>query len=360
VAVARAIPYAPAQDAAVLGAAPECPGAGGLLDTRLELLEAEPPAANGTAKPCWDVLATETADLVQSSGDAEDLARLVLAFIEHPNRQMAAAALAERLREKVALRASGAVRLPDDLATRRSARATVFAALLRSIRVGKPGAADAERLAAWIGVQRDMQGGYGSPLATRAVVRALLAEGPSLKESSRVKVESGGQKHDLEVPPSAHLVVPLPAAATRVELRVKGPGVVARFERPVLRLWSHPPSDAQSPIHVEAVWPDNAAVGHGGTLRLRVRQTLGRALVADLTVPLPPGATLAEPVADVRQVQGVLSLRKTLDAGEAPTVVELPLRFALEGRLTAPEARARVAFEEMPRAVVPARPIIVR
>jgi hypothetical protein len=65
-------------------------------------------------------------------------------------------------------------------------------------------------------------------------------------------------------------------------------------------------------------------------------------------------------VKDVRQIQGVLSIRRTLDAGDAPTVLELPLRFALEGRFTVPEARARVAFEDLPRTVVPARPIVVR
>jgi hypothetical protein len=91
-----------------------------------------------------------------------------------------------------------------------------------------------------------------------------------------------------------------------------------------------------------------------------VRHTLPRPLTADVRVPLPPGVTLAEPVKNVRQVQGVLSVRRALDGSAAPTVIELPLRFALAGRMTAPEARARVAFEEMARAVAPARPIEVR
>jgi hypothetical protein len=273
---------------------------------------------------------------------------------------MLATALAERLRERVALKPSGAIRLPDELTARRAARATVFAALLRSIHLGKSAVADAEKLAAFVGVQRDADGGYGSPLATRAVVRALLAEGPPVKDPSHVHFEVAGEARDLEVPPSAHLVVPLPAGATSVSLRVKGPGVVARFERPVLRLWSHPPSDAASAVHVEATWPEDAGAGRSGTLRLRLRHALGRTVTADVTVPLPPGATLAEPVTGVRQVQGVLTLRRGLDAGDAPTVIELPLRFALEGRFTVPEARARVAFEEMPRAVVPARPFAVR
>jgi hypothetical protein len=134
---------------------------------------------------------------------------------------------------------------------------------------------------------------------------------------------------------------------------------VARFERPVLRLWSHPPAEAASPLHLEALWPDGAKAGKTGTLRLRLRHTLAAALTADVTVPLPPGVTLAEPVNGVRQVQGVLSIRRGVDASDAPTVIELPLRFALGGRFVVPEARARVAFEEMPRAVAPARPLRV-
>ncbi len=357
--IARALPFAPAKEVALLGKAAECPEEAGSFDARLEALEAEPPVINGTAKPCWDAFVTNTAEAVQATGDAEDMARLVLAVIERPQRQVLAVALADRLRERVALKPSGAILLADDLAARRSARATVFAALLRSIHAGKAGAADADRLAAFVGVQRDVDGSYGSPQATRAVVRALLAEGPSLQASSQVKVESDGVTRDLEVLPAAHLVLPLPASATRVRVRVKGPGIVARFERPVLRLWSSPPPDGSSPLHVEALWPEEARAGRGGTLRLRLRQTLGRPITADLTVPLPPGVTLAEPVNGVRQVQGVLSIRRALDGSELPQVIELPLRFALAGRFTAPEVRARVAFEEMARAVAPARPLVV-
>ena len=362
-AIARAIPYAPSSEAEALGMPGDCPDEGSSLDARLEMLEAEPPLVNGAARPCWDAFVSNVAKTVQETGDAEDLARLLLAVTERPHRQMLAASLAFRLRERVALKPTGAMRLPDGLASRRAARATVWAALLRAVHLGAPAAnaanaANAERLVSWIGVQRDADGGYGSTLATRAVVRALVAEGPALRETSHVTIETAGLKRQLDVPPSAHLVVPLPADALDVTVRVEGPGVVARLERPVLRLWSHPPSDAASPIHLEAVWPE-ARAAHTGTLRLRVRQLLGRAITADLTVPLPPGVTLAEPVDGVRQVQGVLSIRRSVDASDASTVIEIPLRFALGGRFTVPEARARVAFDELPRAVAPARPLRV-
>src|SRR6185437_3947353 len=125
-------------------------------------------------------------------------------------------------------------------------------------------------------------------------------------------------------------------------------------ERPVLRLWSAPPSDAASPLHVEAIWPDEPKAGKTGTLIVRLRQTTGEAITADVTLPLPPGVTLAEGVSGVRQVQGVLSIRRVVDASTVPTVIELPLAFALAGTLWAPEARARVAFQDLPRAIAPA------
>jgi Alpha-2-macroglobulin family len=359
-ALTRAIPFAPTEDAALLGKPSDCPADGGSRDQRLEALEAEPSPVNGTAKPCWDAFVTDTATDVQSNGDPESLARLLLAVIERPHRQILAVSLADRLREQLALKPSGAIRLADDLAAHRAVRAIVFAALLRAVHVGQPSAADATRLVAWIGVQRDGQGGYGSSGATRAVIRALLAEGPSLNEVSHVTIEGAGPPREIDVPATAHLVLPLPAETTRVALRVKGPGVVARFERPVLRLWSHPPPDAESPLHLEAIWPDEAKAGHSGKLVLRLRQTLGRPLTADLTVPMPAGVTLAEAVNGVRQVQGTLAIRRGLDASLLPTVIEIPLRFALAGRLWAPEARARVAFEEMPRAIAPARPVVVQ
>jgi len=360
IAAARALPYAPGEAGSVLGAAGDCPGDADTIDAKLETLEAEPAPANGTVRPCWDAFVTNTVTLLQENGTAEDLARLVLAVIERPHRQMLAAALADRLRERVAPSASGAIRLGNDLAGARAARAVVFAALLRSIRVGKPGAADADRLAAWIGVQRDGQGGYGSSLATRAVVRALLAEGPALAETSHVEIEAAGVTRTLDVAPSAHLEIPLPGDTTRVRVRVKGPGVVARFERPVLRLWSHPPEDTAGPLRLEVLWPGDAKAAHTGVLRLRVEHALSRSITADLAVPLPPGVTLAEPVHGVRQVQGALSIRRALDESKLTTLIEIPVRFALSGLLTVPEARAHVAFEELGRAVAPARPLTVR
>jgi len=58
-------------------------------------------------------------------------------------------------------------------------------------------------------------------------------------------------------------------------------------------------------------------------------------------------------------VQGVLTLRRTLDGARLPMVVEVPVRFHLAGTVTAPEAVARYAYDVAPRVVVPARPLSV-
>ena len=136
---------------------------------------------------------------------------------------------------------------------------------------------------------------------------------------------------------------------------------MARLERPALRLWSHPPDAAESPLELDVAWPADARAGTTGVVSVSVRHTRGRATTVDVRLPLPPGVSLAEPVAGVRQVQGVLLVRRTMvaDAGCRWRSI-CPLRFGLAGTVTVPEARASVAFEEVPRAVAPARVIVIR
>ena len=76
-------------------------------------------------------------------------------------------------------------------------------------------------------------------------------------------------------------------------------------------------------------------------------------------VPLPPGASLAEPVEGVRQVQGALYLRTTLDADRLPRVFAIPLRFSLSGSVLLPEIVARIDDEEFSPAYAPARPLVI-
>ena len=56
----------------------------------------------------------------------------------------------------------------------------------------------------------------------------------------------------------------------------------------------------------------------------------------------------------------MLRIRRKVDSSSLATPLEIPLRFGLTGYVTAPEARAEVAFEDVPRAVAPARPFWIR
>ncbi|WP_437947467.1 alpha-2-macroglobulin family protein [Sorangium sp. So ce296] len=355
----RARTFAPA---AVVEELPEldarCPPEPLQPTAALDALEVEPSPAGGAVNACWDALVTGTLDEVIRSGDRVALARVLLALAERPHRAALAANVADRLRAWVALGPTGGISLPPEQAEDRSARAVVYAALLRAAGLGRSAAPPA-RLLGWVGVQRDVRGGYGAPASTLAAVRALLAHGGEGREVARVTVTSGGARRDVEVGPSGRLVVPLDAGATEVALAVAGPAVVARLERPALRRWSRPPTAAASPVQAEISWPKRPRAGATGKLGVSLRHTLGRPIEVDVRIPLPPGVSLAAPLDGVRQVNGVLALRASLDARRLSTLVEIPVRFALAGKVTAPEAQARVAHEELPRAVVPARPIVI-
>lgn len=361
--VRRAFAWSPAasRSAAPLKEESSCPSEGPFsIEDRLSGLDAEPGPNGGAALACWDAFVSDAIDQVQRSTDPVMLARAVLSLSERPHRAATAASLIDKLRERVELRATGRITLSSFFAASRAARATVFAALLRGVRLGRPSVASAERLEAWLAVQRDVEGGYGSPLATRSVVRALLSSGNDAKGASVATVIAGGVARDVEVGPSGRVLVPLDAAATGVKVTVRGPGVIARLERPVLRLWSRPPDEVESPVHVDITWPKEPKAGKTGVLRVNARHGLGREATLDLRISLPPGVSLAEAVSGVSQMQGMLMVRKPLGVSDLPTSIEIPVRFGLRGQVTVPEARAAIAYEEVQRTLAPARPLVIR
>lgn len=342
-------------------AASTCPPKGSpTLAAGLDGVEAEPPPVGGSVESCWDAFVTDTVGAATAGGDPVAMARLVLAFADRPHRAPMTAMLVDRLREKVALGPRGAVALPGADSRDRASRAIVYAALLRASSAGTPPSAPrSDTLAAWALVQRDSQGGYGSPLATRSVVRALLSWSPADAKPTTVTVVAGSVRREVVVAPSGAIEVALDPKLTSVTVETHGPGVMARFELPMLRPWWQPPSDASAPARIDVVWPDRPKARATGTLRVSLRHSLGRPTTVDVRIPLPPGVTLAAPVKNVRQVQGTLALRVPLDASPLPMTLELPVRFAVSGKVTVPEARARLAFEDAPRAIAPARGIAI-
>jgi hypothetical protein len=348
--------------------APRCPPDGSdAVPFTTDPLEVEPEPSRDVP-PCWGAFVAEASRVLESSDDPELLSRALLALGERPAHAALTASLAGRLRALVKLDAAGDLVRP----TGRDARALVYAALLRTQKLGtSPATADV--LSARLASLRDATGGYGSSRSTLAAVKAILASQLEGHGTSRVHVvtpmhtSSAGHPVDTEVdvPAEGTVNVPLPAGTLAVAVTTSGPGVQARLEIPVLRLWSHPPPAQDSPVRLEVVWPADVRPGKVGTLRVLLRQSLGRPATVDVRIPLPPGVTLAAPVGEpgkaggvVRQIQGVLAVRWPVDQNEA--VVELPLRFSLAGHLATPEASARIAKETYARAVAPASAIDVR
>ncbi len=361
----RASLFAAPGEAGALGPPAECPvdAPDGDLLAAVDGLDAEPAPMAGGVASCWDAYVTTTLDDVDRSGDPTAVARALLALADRPHRAARAHDTAERLAALVGLTKReplAAITLPPSAARDRAARATVYAGLVRAIAMDRARAAELPRLIAWTAVQRDPQGGYGSSSATRAVVRALLAASPPPSSEKLVAhVVVDGKAMDLVVPPGAGVAaITLPAGAE--ELTVTAKGVLARLERPGLRPWTLPePGEPHGALHADITWPATARAGRTGLLRVALRHDGGHAALVDVKIPLPPGVTLAEPIPTVRQVQGVLTLRRQVDGTRLPNILEIPIRFLLEGKVTVPEAQARYALQDAPRVVVPARPFSV-
>jgi hypothetical protein len=115
---------------------------------------------------------------------------------------------------------------------------------------------------------------------------------------------------------------------------------------------------AKTPVGIDVIWPADAAAGTTGTLRVLLRHALDGSQELDARVPLPPGVTLGAATTGVAQVQGVLALRQAVD--RETTVFEIPVRFGLAGKVTVPEATARLARSSSAFATAPARPLAVR
>jgi hypothetical protein len=330
-----------------------------------DVLDIEPPPS-AAVPPCWGAYVSTVTRMLAQDGDPERLARALMALSDRPHRAAIAASMADRLRLLVKLDANGEIsgqpRSSAGLADR-ARRAMIYAALLRTQRFGKS-AATAATLFGKLATLRDVSGGYGSSAATVAVLRALLSSQLEGHGASRVHVHvaaKAGQPaidRDIDVPAAGFVVVPLPANALDVSVQSAGPGLVARFERPVLRLWSRPPPPQASAIGLDVVWPADAAAGTTGTLRIMVRHDHEGARLIDTRIPLPPGVTLGAPTKGAAQVQGVLLVRDLVQPTGA--VLEIPVRFGLAGKLTVPEATARVTRSPEAAATAPARPLVVR
>jgi hypothetical protein len=349
------------------------------LVSKLDWLEATPRGDQGADRACWVAFGTSALQQLAATSDPLLLARAVLAVMDRPANAIVAGALVDRLRAAAPVRDDGTLVLPAAQAGDRAARTIVMAALVRARRLGnadRAAAAIAGRLSTRLLVERDAEGGYGSVQATRAAVRVLLesegggggGSGGAAPASATVAVRWTEVRSDgrtgasgrVELARAGTASVPLGASVSAVRLQASSPGVIARLERPMLRSFLRPSDPTASPLalHVEAP----AAPRAEGTAPLQVslRHALGRPAPVVVRVPLPPGATLAEPIDGVRQIQGALYVRTSLDSDPLPRVIAVPLRFALAGRVTLPEATARIDDDDLPPARAPARPLHIQ
>lgn len=111
-------------------------------------------------------------------------------------------------------------------------------------------------------------------------------------------------------------------------------------------------------MSVDVTWPESAKAGGTAPLRLHVKHGKSEKVEIDVRVPLPPGVTLGAAVPGVAEVQGVLAVRLPVDRDGS--VLEVPMRFGLGGKTTAPEATARISRSTSGVATSPARAVVVR
>ena len=342
------------------------PGKTPQISEAFDWLDIAPRTERRTESACWAALRTTLINQLSSEKDPLILARAVLSFMESPSQTAVAAALAERLAAAASTRSDGTLVLPAGLAGDRSARAIVLTALVRSAKLragGQPSTASS--LWPRLLVERDGNGGYGSAEATRQVVRALLEAGTTSPSPATIRYTELSAKgkpiaqKDLNLAADSTLTLQLPPDAAGVRIESSTPGLLARAQRPLFRSYFLPADPSQSPVHLDLAMPKAPSKEGLADLQVNLRHDLDRSVSIMVRIPLPPGAALAEKVDNMWQVQGAIFVRTSLDSDSLPRVIPIPLRFALAGTVTMPEATARVTDDDVPLARAPARPLTI-
>jgi hypothetical protein len=325
-----------------------------------------PRSDRGSESACWAALRASVIGQLSSEKDPLILARAVLSFLDSPSQTVVATALADRLAAIAQVRSDGTLVLPATLASDRSARTIVLAALARSAPL-RNGQKEQNAATLWprLLVERDGKGGYGSAEATLQVVRALLENGgdsPSPATIRCTELSAKGKEvaqRDLTLATDSTVTLPLSPDAASVRIETSSPGLLARAQRPLFRSFFLPMDPAASPIHLDLAMPQSASKEGLGSMQVSLRHDLDRSVSIMVRIPLPPGAVLAEKIANVWQVQGAIYARTSLDSDPLPRVIPIPLRFTLSGTVALPEATAHVADDEIPPARAPARPLTI-
>jgi hypothetical protein len=323
-------------------------------DALASALDAEPAIETGNVLPCWTQLAARAVTELEASGTARDVARAVLALESRPHRATELASLRERLVRLADPDEQGRVALPG---ASREELAMVHAAFIVAAS-GPSASTTIDRHLAWLLVQRDATGGFGSAAATRAAVTALLRVADAGGPAAKVTLDLGDAgERELVVAHGSSLEVEIPADADVVELTTSAP-ILAVLSRDYLRPFTIAPATEPSSLRLDMKFPSSpecgGAAGCAATLR---RSDVGNLILALSSKDGPaPGVVLAESTSNVRQVQGALYVRETLQAAEK--VLTIPLRFNLSGTFTAREVELR-SLENRTVVLYPARTVTV-
>ena len=324
-------------------------------DLHLALAAAEPPPSPTGSLPCWDAFVSDLVRHVTSDGSSVELARLYLVLADRAHRAVQAEHVLTELRRRVTPGETGAISLPSSVTADRS---LVYAALLRGAKVGTT-LAPRDRIAGWLLVGLDARGSFGSPAATLAAVEALLASELSNGASSDVRVRAGALTRDVRLSGDDQIEVPLDTDTTRAVVEVRGAPVFVRLVRPVFRPFGTPAELLATPLSLDVEWPKDAAVGKNLLLHVTLHE---RTYTPDKVrlrarIPLPPGVSIAAPVAGVKQLGGALLVQ--LDVKDNG-YVDVPIRFATSGKVSTREAQILAPVLGEPRGVAPAQTLIVR
>lgn len=344
----------------------DCPPAkADSLVARFNWLDIAPRSEQGTERACWTALLASTIQQLAAVNDPLLLASAALSLQDWPAQAAVASALADRLAATVPVRKDGTLVLPVHLAADRAARSMIMTALVGGEKLRATGQSPkASTLRSRLLVERDASGGYGSPEATRLVVRALLDAEPAPSPAFVRWTEFSAKglptaRGEVNLAANGSATLPLTAAAAGVRIETSSPSVLARAERSLFRAFSRPVDSSQSPLHFDLSMAKPLVADGAALMQVSLRHEFGHPVSVVVRIPLPPGASLADRVAGVRQVQGALYMRTSLDSDSLPRVSVIPLRFALSGTVTLPEATARIDDDEVALARTPARPLAI-
>ncbi len=303
--------------------------------------------------PCWETLVAEATSHARDANEPTTVARALLALADRSERAIAARTLADKLRAMVRLAPSGAIQL---VRGSRSDRTLVYAALLRANKIGTS-LVSSDRLAAWIAVDRDASGSFGSPEASRAVVRALTATGVISGAPQSITIVDEGSSRTVTLGPSGVVVLGLGERTTKVGIHAPS-GIVARLERPMIRSFSNPPDESDSPLHIDVQWPTDARAGHVSTIHVTLGSGTLRSEHGVARIPLPPGASMVSAITGVTQVHGTLLISHDISS-TADAHIDIPLRFTLSGHATVREPRLVTPRSALNRALATSQSITI-